>query len=118
MATIIIQGTKEETQKTMTALRSGFSAVVSKGVAKTKDEVVTVVEVCQGDSTSIGFTPEQVMQGLVCCSDKERDCISCPYFDVKNCKTQMVIDAAVHVNRLCNQEEPTPRVNVVGKVIG
>lgn len=100
MATIIIQGTKEEREKALCALKAQFSTVNKKASVPSDRGITAIVDCFNEALFRDRYTGEEVMQALACCSNKERDCATCPYRKEQNCKEQLQMDGAIYVRKL------------------
>ena len=100
MAKIIIEGPKEEVLKAQTALRETFNVVTDKVNVKTDEGQLSVMDVYATAFGKERFSDEEILKALECCSNKERDCLSCPYSKEKDCKKELLMDGAVYMQRL------------------
>lgn len=99
MATIFIQGEKEEIQKAVCALNVGFDVVNKKGTVPTGAGTLCVYDVSNKPSEDDKKTDEEINVALECCSNKERNCSICPYKNVDGCKDALQMDAAIMIRR-------------------
>ena len=108
MATIIIQGTKEETNKAVDSLKQSFSTCSKKATLNKDDGLLTIVDVelC-GDVNSKGYTDAEVLHALDCCSIKERNCKDCPLKKENDCATTCFSMAQVVIHKM--HEEASKR---------
>lgn len=93
MATIILQGTKEENAKAVNVLKDVFAVNKKKAEFATCTGNTLVLEVFSEASTD-KVSDENVMRSLVCCSNAERNCSACAYAKFQNCIEQLNLDAA------------------------
>jgi hypothetical protein len=100
MATILIQGSSEETRKTVETLHGTFN-VVNKKVSYTNENGLTSVYEVSSDMFTCGeHTEEEVLKALYCCTYIDRKCNECPYRKVLDCQHQVLTDGAVVVGRM------------------
>lgn len=108
MATIIIQGKKEETNKAVDALKQSFNTCSKKATLNKDDGLMTVVEVeLEGYVNLKGYTDAEVLQALNCCSMKERNCKDCPLKKESDCVTTCLSMAHVVIHKM--HEEASKR---------
>lgn len=100
MATIIIQGSKEEREKALSALKNQFSVVNKKASVPSEKGLTTIVDCFNEVLFNDKYTGEDLMQALMCCSSAERNCSNCPYRKEQNCKEQLQMGGAVYVQKL------------------
>ena len=101
MATITIFGTAEENEKIENLLKRQFDRVIKKANAKCSSGEMLVLDAYTTDHCEInGFTDEQILKAMRCCSDKERNCEDCPYSKEKDCITKLQMDGALIVHRM------------------
>ena len=99
MATIFIQGEKDEIQKAVCALNVGFDIVNKKGTVPTATGTLCVYDVCNKPSEDDKMSDEKIELALECCSNKERNCSICPYKNIDGCKDALQMDAALKFRR-------------------
>lgn len=102
MTTIFIQGTKHETEKTIDVLKNSFYSVSKKTSYANENGITTIVEVKEDEVHVNGFTADEIMKGLSCCTNAVRDCVSCPFKSVSNCIERLQMDAAILVSKMTN----------------
>ena len=105
MATIIIQGTKDETSKALSALKTHFNVINKKASTVTENGAMTVIDAWANADNVGEHTPEEIMNSLACCSNRERNCAACSYKREENCREKLNTDAAIYVNRLFREKE-------------
>ena len=98
MATIIIQGTKLETEKAVSFLKEHYDVFKKKNVT-TSDNSIVVIDAYSGRFGKEGFTDEEIDKANLCCISKERRCAECPYRKEENCAEKVHIDYATYVSR-------------------
>ena len=99
MARIIIQGTKEECEKTENSLKEMFSKCDKKARVLTEDETMIVLDVYQERCGREGFSDEEIDFALTCCTNVNRRCKECPYRKENNCKEKLLADGALWLTR-------------------
>ena len=104
MASVIVQGSSEETKKVVSALKNSFDVVNKRAIVPTSDGGMTIVEVFSERVGKDGYTQEEVLKGLNCCTNKEKSCSECPYRKEENCVNKMHMDSALVVSRMLNSK--------------
>lgn len=100
MTTLIIQGTKFETDKTLDVLKSTFH-IVNKKTSYTSEMGLTSIVEIQADEMHVNsFSTDEILKALVCCSNAVRDCATCPYKKVNDCKKRLQLDGAVLITKV------------------
>lgn len=100
MATIIIQGTKEENLKAFNALKENFATVNKKGATVADTGTMTVYDIYLEADNGREYSDKEIDLGLRCCSNVERDCASCPFKKETKCIETMQTEASLYVQRL------------------
>ena len=103
MARIIIQGTKEECEKTENSLKEMFSKCDKKARVLTEDETMIVLDVYQERCGRDGFSDEEIDFALSCCSSAIQRCDLCPYRKEVCCKDKLLADGALWLTRKINK---------------
>ena len=101
MATIIIQGSKDETNKTLSALKTHFNVINKKATAATENGAMTVIDAYATVDGVGERTSEEIMNSLACCSNRERNCAACSYKREANCIEKLHI----YINRVLREKE-------------
>lgn len=105
MASIIIEGTKDETQKTLSALKNTFNAVNKKACIKTEIGMHTFVTVSTEYLHNEKYTDEQIEKGCLCCSSAEKNCADCPFSKEEDCYLTMITLYRRYVNGLLGEKK-------------
>lgn len=104
MARIIIQGSKEETNKTIIALKDTFGTVSKKTSLQSDNSFTSIIDVeLQAYEKIHGYTHEEIMKGLECCSCKTKRCNECPFLKEEECSTTCITLASVCVNKMLQE---------------
>ena len=94
MATIIIQGNFEESDKVVNALKNQFNVLNKKAIIPGVSENMTILDVYSEKFGKDGFSHFEIEKALRCCSDAERKCDSCPYRKESDCSEKVLLDGA------------------------
>lgn len=101
MATITILGTKQENEKIEHLLNKQFDRVIKKANMKCAAGEMLVLDAYTTEHCEInGYTDKQILKGLECCSNRERNCEDCPYSKESECMSKVKIDAALLFHRI------------------
>lgn len=100
MTTIFIQGTKHETEKIIDVLKKSFHAVNKKASFNTENGLTVIAEVVEDVLDVDGFSPDEILKALTCCSNADRDCATCPYKKTSNCKDRLQLDGAILIGKV------------------
>ena len=111
MAKIIIEGPKEEVKKAKTVLNETFSIVTEIVNTKTIDGNLSILDVYAEAFGKERFSDEEIQKALECCSNKERNCLACPYRKEKDCSKELLIDGAVYMQRLIEKKTTKEQEN-------
>lgn len=103
MATIIVQGTKEETTKTISALKTVFSTVNKKACFINDTGLNTFIDAKVERCAKERYTDDEIDKGNLCCSSKLRNCADCPFSKEDDCQTVMIAEMSKMVKRLTGQ---------------
>ena len=104
MAKIIIQGPKEEVKKAKTVLNQTFEFVSEVVNTRTEKEHIAILDVYATAFGKERFSDEEIQKAMACCSNKERDCYSCPFVKEEACINKMQLEASLLVGRLCRAQ--------------
>lgn len=105
MASIIIQGNKEETTKTLSALKATFNSVSKKATFTTEHGLNTFVDVELERCVRDGYSDEEIDKGCLCCVSAERNCAECPFSKEDDCQVVMITEYSKYVRRLTKTAE-------------
>ena len=103
MATIIIQGTKSESEKAIAFLRDHYDRFKVTHVAMSEGDMV-IIDAFVGRFGKEGYTDEEIDKANLCCISKEKRCAECPYRKEKNCAEKAHIDFAAMVSKKLRSE--------------
>ena len=99
MALIIIEGDKDETYKTMSALKNTFNAVNKKACIKTDAGMHTIVSVATEYMHNEKYTDEEIDKGSLCCCSAIKNCAECPFSKEDDCFLTMMTLYKRMINR-------------------
>ncbi len=100
MATIIVQGTKEENAKALSALKSQFLTVNKKGTTSADTGTMSIYDVYLESDNGREYSDIEIELGLKCHSNATQDCASCPFKKVENCKDVLLTEGSLYIQRL------------------
>ena len=100
MATIIIQGTKEENSKALNALKSQFLTVKKQSETNTVSGHLSVFDAFLDTTNERDYTDQEIDLGLKCHSNAVQDCSSCPFKKEENCAEILQTEGSLYIQRL------------------